>query len=742
MPGLFPSLDGRPIARTIGVLTIVAAMYCRVTRSQKLGRHSRITTKLVGYQPRSIRHILRHHRYFSSPTEPRASTPPSDPNPSYNREWGSRKRRYYNQSFPYTSGTSHNAHDHPNGPNGSNGQAGARNGNANEGRSQGTSPITLPFALAEMLRTAFGDERESQDGRKFSLTDTNTLIEPGESRHTEEEIHHYEDESFAQERRVKVERNLMMRGITEAKLGLAQAEEALFRQGEEIYELTHALRMKEAEIVSRYRMEDAWEAERQALRAEIEALRDLVSKSEEQRVETSRGISNTKKSRMGSIKLRQPVNAKKLKTEASDDFQIEGSPADVRRKKFRILSIDGGGIRGVVPAVILRRLAEEQPDFLDSIDLVTGTSTGGLISLMLATGRTPEEIERLYLEECGRIFQTDLRRRANPTRSKYGDAEREAVFESLLGNATMESLQKWTLVTAFRLDGKVMKKKRTFFPSGRWRPSLFTNIPKAKGRVEPDLCLSLLDCAMATSAAPTYFPVYKGYIDGGLFATNPSLCAMSKIFAHFPHVRPEDIVVLSLGCGGQSHKVEVKDSGDWGVAQWTPNLLSLFFDTSELVVSLHMTHMIGERYHRLEPMLENRIEIDEVSSIPTLYEMAEEIDIDDTLHFIRENFLNVGDQAYPAETTSPEPEPHQPSTQTDGSWMTMELPHGPGIQIPGLDDIWSHRDALEVDLDEDDSTFTEVTTHGQASAAINIVNDHGSTSSSLEEKSPENEVSK
>eukprot|EP00954_Amorphochlora_amoebiformis_P014805 1157782-Amorphochlora_amoeboformis.AAC.1 len=138
-----------------------------------------------------------------------------------------------------------------------------------------------------------------------------------------------------------------MRGITEAKLGLAQAEEALFRQVRSPIRITSnpnlntnsnrnpnpnpnpnrtqtlqyshrhtqpgrrdlrtntrltvppwdfsglkpdidIMRMKEAEIVSRYRMEDAWEAERQALRAEIEALRDLVSKSEEQRVETSR----------------------------------------------------------------------------------------------------------------------------------------------------------------------------------------------------------------------------------------------------------------------------------------------------------------------------------------------------------------------------------------------------------------------------------------------------------------------
>jgi len=561
--------------------------------------------------------------------------------------------------------------------------------------------------------------------------------------------------------RVKHERNNVMQGLTDAKMGLAQAEMAIFRQGEEIYEMQHALRLREAELQAKDReiddLRQQWELERQALHTEIEDListmppikyeytdrtalestqRESETTEQQQQQQHEQKHKHTHQRGGGeevinrhqaqeedgedesysedeydpgytlqqqatsafeesfpgmetNEKLRQPKTAsdvfdidaldkfdsqevvRMLRTGTEKKrirksrrkglrhvqdidmdadhhntnekgFDIRGTPADLSgpKKKFRILSIDGGGIRGIVPATILRRLAEMEPEFLKSFDLVTGTSTGGLISLMLATKHSPEAIERAYLEEADEIFRTDLRRRANPTKSRYTDDGKIQVISKLLGaDTTMGDLDIWTLVTAFRIDGKVMSKRKTFFPSGRWRPSLFTNIPKAKGRVEPDLSFTCLDAAMATSAAPTYFPVYKGYIDGGLFAANPSLCAISKVCAHFPHIRPEDVAVLSLGCGGLNHKIDVKDGGDWGMAQWTPNLLSLFFDTSDLAISLHMTHMIGDRYHRLDPMLENHIEIDDILSIRTLRQMAEEMDLEDTLQFIREHFL-------------------------------------------------------------------------------------------------------
>ena len=77
-------------------------------------------------------------------------------------------------------------------------------------------------------------------------------------------------------------------------------------------------------------------------------------------------------------------------------------------------------------------------------------------------------------------------------------------------------------------------------------PAVFSNIPKLDGKLEPDLDLYAWDAAMRTSAAPTYFPSHKGYVDGAMFANNPSMLAVSKACAHFPKVTPENTVVLLL----------------------------------------------------------------------------------------------------------------------------------------------------------------------------------------------------
>lgn len=72
-------------------------------------------------------------------------------------------------------------------------------------------------------------------------------------------------------------------------------------------------------------------------------------------------------------------------------------------------------------------------------------------------------------------------------------------------------------------------------------------MPKGGGLVEPDTDLFVWDAAMRTSAAPTYFPVYNGYVDGGVVANDPSALAVTKVFAHYSHVTARNVTVLSLG---------------------------------------------------------------------------------------------------------------------------------------------------------------------------------------------------
>jgi hypothetical protein len=120
-----------------------------------------------------------------------------------------------------------------------------------------------------------------------------------------------------------------------------------------------------------------------------------------------------------------------------------------------------------------------------------------------------------------------------------------------MGERTLGQLNKHVVISAFRLDGGPEALGRaTLFPVGKWRPCLFSNLPLGNGAVPPDMDLSCADAAMRTSAAPSYFPIYQGYVDGAVYANNPTIPALARVCSHFaPRVTLDNVIVLSLGCG-------------------------------------------------------------------------------------------------------------------------------------------------------------------------------------------------
>jgi hypothetical protein len=219
-------------------------------------------------------------------------------------------------------------------------------------------------------------------------------------------------------------------------------------------------------------------------------------------------------------------------------------------RPYRILSIDGGGVKGMFSLRVLERLVAKFPHLLDEVDLIAGTSTGGLIALLLANGYTPTQALEIYRQNIPIIFQTNVFRRNAPFLPTYSDTNRLEVFKYYFGDLCLGELGKHVIVTAFRMDGgPETLGKATFYPSGSWRPAVMSNLPLASGVVPPDNGLPCVAAAMRTTSAPTYFPIYQGYGDGGLFANNPSLSAIGRAYAHFPLVTPENTVVLSIGTG-------------------------------------------------------------------------------------------------------------------------------------------------------------------------------------------------
>jgi patatin-like phospholipase/acyl hydrolase len=305
--------------------------------------------------------------------------------------------------------------------------------------------------------------------------------------------------------------------------------------------------------------------------------------------------------------------------------------------KFRILSIDGGGIKGIIPVTLIQRLTQSIPGWLDSVDLIAGTSTGGLIALSLAAGLTLDEIAKFYIEKGKDVFDdswidnvADIGKIAG---ADYDIANLESILEDIFGTKKLKDLNKNVLIPSFSLD----RKTKVDSTSVRaWAPKIFHNIEGPDNDGE----MLVYKVGLYTSAAPTYFETYDGYIDGSVFADNPSMCAIGQALdQRNSSVKPglNDIVMLSLGTGFSPSFIEGK-SHDWGYAGWAKPLISLFMDGISGIADYECKQLLRERYCRLDMVFpkDTVIKLDDYKKVPQLIELANNLNIDSTVKFIKE----------------------------------------------------------------------------------------------------------
>jgi uncharacterized protein len=303
----------------------------------------------------------------------------------------------------------------------------------------------------------------------------------------------------------------------------------------------------------------------------------------------------------------------------------------------RILAVDGGGVRGIIPAIVLQRLCAEPglDGWLDRTNLLAGTSTGGLIALILAAGIPVAELRRLYEEQADDVFRDslfdDIKDLGKLIGADYHVSNVEKVVHETLGDRTLADLHKRVLVAAFDLDNED--------PTARtWKPKLFHNYPGP----DSDGAALAYRVGTATAAAPTYFETYDGYIDGGVFATNPSMCAVTQTLD--PRIGAEraelhEVRLLSLGTGHSLQHIE-DPMHDWGYVQWIRPLIDLMLDGVNGIADFQCRQLLGDHYCRLAPTFPpgKKIGQDAVGEIPYLRDFALALDLTDTADWLRANW--------------------------------------------------------------------------------------------------------
>lgn len=282
-------------------------------------------------------------------------------------------------------------------------------------------------------------------------------------------------------------------------------------------------------------------------------------------------------------------------------------------KTFRILALDGGGARGIYSARVLAR-AEEAicAPIRDCFDLIAGTSAGAISAGAAAIGIPMPKIVDLFETESPRIF------RRRPFRnflfkSKYTRDRLTRVVESMAGNAKLGDIKTPLMITGSDIStGGVY-----VFKSAYLRDRGFRYVR------DGDTLLS--EAILASCAAPAYFdPARVGdalVSDGGLWANNPSIIALTEAISKFD-AEIESVSILSIGTGRSTNFYS--QSKSWGLLTgWGCQKLVSYVLSLQSQASTNMSKLIlGERHLRIDPEIENW-ELDDTANIPTLKSLAD-----------------------------------------------------------------------------------------------------------------------
>jgi uncharacterized protein len=282
---------------------------------------------------------------------------------------------------------------------------------------------------------------------------------------------------------------------------------------------------------------------------------------------------------------------------------------------MRVLAIDGGGIRGLIPAIVLADLeARTGRAISDLFDLIAGTSTGGILACALARPEnrphppTPgppaprfsaSELVQLYVEEGPDIFDRSLLKRVRSVDGlldeRYDDDGLRSALQRYLGATRLSEARTHVMVTAYELEERFA----FFFRSSR-------------AREDETYDFTMTDVAHATSAAPTYFEPVRArdlagartytLIDGGVFATNPAMCALAEVAR--ARQAPEVELLLSLGTGEHTRPIHYEQARGWGGLEWASRIVDVVFDGVAETVDFEASRLLGDRYVRLQTVLD------------------------------------------------------------------------------------------------------------------------------------------
>ncbi|MFG6115465.1 CBASS cGAMP-activated phospholipase [Halobacillus sp. MO56] len=289
---------------------------------------------------------------------------------------------------------------------------------------------------------------------------------------------------------------------------------------------------------------------------------------------------------------------------------------------MKILCIDGGGIRGVMPIAVLKAMEKELGcPVAEKFDLIAGTSTGSIIAASVMLRKNMGELLDSYQKYGKKIFIRQAK--VGLFKSVYSDRYLRRLLKEAFENKKIGEMSDPLLIPAVDVTNG--------------RPYIHRS-HAVKGEND-NLSIPLWDAVLSSCSAPIYFPpnnVDNNYlsIDGGLWANNPSLVCITEV-VHYFEKSLQDIEILSLGTGKQSIDFTIDHDKFWGIKKWmpfhlpamkvTPKLLDLALNLSSESVSYHCQLLLQDNYLRINEELGEEVPFDEVEFTEELIALGEQV---------------------------------------------------------------------------------------------------------------------
>ncbi|KPB06368.1 CBASS cGAMP-activated phospholipase [Bacillus sp. CHD6a] len=277
----------------------------------------------------------------------------------------------------------------------------------------------------------------------------------------------------------------------------------------------------------------------------------------------------------------------------------------------KVLTIDGGGIKGVFPSSFLASIEDEiEGNIGDYFDLIVGTSTGGIIALGLACGMGAKEILTFYESEGPSIFKGNslLKTLRQIGWAKYSQKPLETALINCFGSKKIGECKTRVMIPSLNLEtGEVYLYKTAHHD-----------------RFKRDFKRSIVEAALATSAAPTFFPTKRTesgtpLVDGGMWANNPVGIAVVEAIGVL-NWKPGTFQVLSIGCLSEPFSIERARKLALGRGYWGIKAVEAFM-SGQSSQSLGTAKLLAgsEHVHRYDISVEkNRYKLDGVNEIESL----------------------------------------------------------------------------------------------------------------------------